>query len=273
MIRPATPADLPAIEAFLAPRAATSMFLRSNIARHGVEGGDHPHATRIHISLADGAVRAVFGRTSGGMLMLQAPDDYPAIADWAGTLRGAPVAGMTGDPGQIAVLRTAIALPAGRVARDVTEPLMTLALDHLPGLPSGMSLRPADAADIPLLSDWFAGYLAETGLVGLNDDPRTRAAAAPGGSTRLLVRDGRPVAMAALNARAGTDVQVGGVYTPPPLRGRGLARTAIATLLAEAQAHGAARAFLFSNNDAATRAYAALGFATTGSYRIVLLSP
>jgi predicted GNAT family acetyltransferase len=276
MIRPATEADLPEIEAFLAARAASSMFLRGNIARHGLTGGAHRHATVVHVGAVDGAIAAVFGLTTDGMLLLQAPAPGDAfIAEWAAGVRELPLAGVTGDAAQVAVLAAALDLPGGTFTVDHNEPLMELALGDLLPPPPGLTLRPACDADIPLLTGWFAAYLADTGLAPHGDpalaaQAEARARDAVGGPVRLLCRDGSPVAMAAINARAGHDVQVGGVFVPQALRGAGLGRAATATVLAEARAGGARRACLFANNVAACRAYAALGFRTVGQYRILL---
>jgi GNAT superfamily N-acetyltransferase len=252
------------------------MFLRSNIARHGLTGGAHRHATAVHVAPADGAIAAVFGRTTDGMLLLQAPPPGDAfIAPWAAGVRGLPLAGITGDAGQVAALVAALDLPGGTCAVDHTEPLMEMALADLPAPLPGLTLRPAGKADIPLLTDWFAGYLIDTGLAPSGDaalasQAAGRAQDAVGGAVRLLCRGQSAIGMAAINARAGSDVQVGGVFVPRGLRGQGLGRAATAAVLAEARGQGAQRACLFANNAAAVRAYAALGFRTVGQYRILL---
>jgi predicted GNAT family acetyltransferase len=55
-------------------------------------------------------------------------------------------------------------------------------------------------------------------------------------------------------------VQVGGVYTPPALRGKGHARLALALHLAEARGKGVGRAILYAFSEPAARAYRAIGF-------------
>jgi predicted GNAT family acetyltransferase len=50
-----------------------------------------------------------------------------------------------------------------------------------------------------------------------------------------------------------------------------LARKVTRALLAEARASGAREAILFSNNDAASRAYRSIGFEQVGQYRIAFL--
>lgn len=76
MIRPARPArsgDEPAIEAFLAGHPDSLMFLRANLAWHGLGPGSHAHATTYHLAPSSGPVRAAFGVARNGFMMVQAP--------------------------------------------------------------------------------------------------------------------------------------------------------------------------------------------------------
>jgi predicted GNAT family acetyltransferase len=60
---------------------------------------------------------------------------------------------------------------------------------------------------------------------------------------------------------------------PPPLRGKGYARCAVAGSLLDARAQGATRAVLFTqeSNAAAIRSYQLLGFDRCGEYGLQLL--
>ncbi|WP_373049698.1 hypothetical protein [Thalassovita aquimarina] len=73
MIRQARPGEEVEIEAFLAGYADSSMFLRGNLAEHGLDERDHPHGTAFFRSPVTGPVKAMFGRTNKGFLMCQAP--------------------------------------------------------------------------------------------------------------------------------------------------------------------------------------------------------
>jgi predicted GNAT family acetyltransferase len=66
-------------------------------------------------------------------------------------------------------------------------------------------------------------------------------------------------------------VQLGGIYTPPELRGRGYAKAAVDASLLAAIERGATRAVLFTNNPSAARSYEAVGFRRLGDYGLVLL--
>ena len=132
------------------------------------------------------------------------------------------------------------------------------------------------AEDLEALEPWFAAYLVDTDQA----DATKAAELAPGraradlttSQVRILVEEGRPVAMANLNAVVGQHVQVGGVYVPDEERGRGLAGRITIALLQEARDKGATTAVLFANNPPAARAYEAIGFQQIGWYGIALLA-
>ena len=87
---------------------------------------------------------------------------------------------------------------------------------------------------------------------------------------RFLMIDGTPAAMTGFNAVLPDIVQVGGVYTPPSARNRGLARHAVALHLAEARDAGVSRATLFAATNAAVACYRPLGFERIGDFALVL---
>jgi predicted GNAT family acetyltransferase len=91
------------------------------------------------------------------------------------------------------------------------------------------------------------------------------------GSRWLLEQDGWPVASTGFNARLPDVVQIGGVYTPPALRGRGYARAAVAGSLLAVRETGVRRAVLFTgtDNEPARRTYLALGFRVVGDFGFV----
>jgi GNAT superfamily N-acetyltransferase len=271
MIRSALPGDEAALEGFLAQYPATSMFLRGNLAAHGLGASDSPNATTYHLYPAEGPIRAVLGLTQTGMALCQLADTPEALASLAPALEGQRIIGLSGDAAQIGLLIDALDLGQADFRMNHVEPLFHLDLARLH--PSENIIRQPVAEDQPLIANWFRTYLIETGL-GL-DGPTVEERAAraiSAGFIRFLLEDVQPVAMAAINARAGTTVQVGGVFVPPEARNRGLGRRVTRALLADARAGGATDAFLFSNNEAATKAYLSLGFTQIGTYRIALLT-
>jgi GNAT superfamily N-acetyltransferase len=270
-MRPATPADLPVILSLLRRHEQTSMFPLANLAGPGL-GGSGPLGMRVWLS-GDG--RGLVGLTNAGMLLPQ----WPGAADWSAAraaLAGATVGGASGPAGQVRALIAALGLADAPCQHDADEPGFALDLADL-RLPEGPGvLAPLDAAPQDLLFAWRAAYLVEV-LGAPAVQAAERAPAEVGrwrtaGSHRLLLVDGRPVALAGVNARLPDVVQVGGVYVPPDLRGKGLARRAVALLLDEMRATGVARAVLFSVSPAATRAYRAIGFRPAEPIGLVLFA-
>ena len=271
MIRKATQADAAAIEAFLVPHAETSMFLRGNLATHGVGQTDHPHSTDFYLWEESGGICGVFGATKQGNLMVQAPG-VPAEAfdGFACALDGCRVVGMTGPPDMVRAVLEACGLTETPCSVNAREPLYALDLAVLTD--SQADLRAISDADVPQFTQWTRAYMLETGLSATEEAAQEaaerRARMAVGGPARFLRENGAPVAMAAINASVADMVQVGGVYVPPELRGRGLGGRVTAALLAEARANGARKAILFAASEAAARVYETIGFRLIGAYAV-----
>lgn len=274
MIRRAEASDAARIEAFLAGHPETSMFLRGNLEAHGIGKSDHDHACDYFLWPAEGPLRAVFGCSNNGFLMLQCPGrEAEALAAAARALTGRQVQGLTGDAAQARLWLEALGL-SGRLKVDHVEPLYDLDLQDMPR--ADLVWRQPEAGDEALLAAWFQGYEADTGT-GAAGTPQAAEVARDrarrtieAGICQLLLEAGRPVGMAAVNARVKDIVQVGGVYVPPEARNRGAGRRVVQALLMQAEADGARRAILFSNNEAASRAYEAIGFRRVGDYLVAL---
>lgn len=275
-MRRAGEGDSAAIEAFLARHPDSSMFLRSNLAAFGTGGTGHRNATVFHLSEEAGAIAGVFGRTAAGFLVCQAPGlGQDAFAAYARALDGQNIAAITGPPDQVARLTAALALRDDTFVCNRDEPLYRLDLAAL--APVSEEIRAPEAGDVAMLSEWFLHYVIDSGLAaGTESDgkaARDRAAAAVGSDRiRLLIENGRPVAMSGINAAAGGMIQLGGVFAPRDRRNRGLARRAVAAQLTEARAAGTKTAVLFAASAAACRAYEAVGFRRVGAYRLALLA-
>jgi len=82
--------------------------------------------------------------------------------------------------------------------------------------------------------------------------------------------DGRPVAKAGTNALTTRWAQIGGVYTRPEYRGRGLQKRLMAFLLARLSAQGKGSClFVKKSNVVAAGLYRSLGFEDQGDFTIV----
>jgi GNAT superfamily N-acetyltransferase len=274
IFRAAGPGDAPAVAGFLRARVASSMFLLGNLEAHGLFGAGHPHATRFLVARRDGGIAGVFGWTESGFLMCQAPGiDGAAAATVLRFLDGITMRGITGPEEQVATVVAALPFSAADWRLNRVEPLLRFDLAALDA--DGIATRAPRAGDRALLAEWYRAYLLETGGAAPAEaaaEAASRAAeAVDGGTLRLLLEDGAPAAMAAVNAQAGNAVQVGSVFVPPPLRGAGRAGRAVAGLLAHAAARGARQAVLFAASPAAARSYERIGFVRVGGYRVALL--
>lgn len=227
----------------------------------------HCHALHGWISEGSQGIIGFLGLSGAGFLMPQAPGaDWPAFRPH---LAGWQVAAVLGPKGQPHSLLEALGLGAAPRRRDCVETGFTLRLDALilPDV-TGCESVPLTAERADLVIRWRAAFMTEiSGLPADEAQPRAVADIArwvAADSHRLLLHSGQPVALSGFNARLPQVVQVGGVYTPPGLRGRGYARRAVALHLAEARAAGALRATLFAVSDVAASAYRAIGFRQAG---------
>ena len=280
ILREATRDDTLRLEAFLAKRYETSMFLRGNLRDYSIGRSNHPHAMRYLLREKGGAIQGVAAISNNGILMVQAPDGVAEIAQfmWEILPKDTAYTAMLGESGQIAKMREAFGLRDAPTTFDDVEPLFSLDLDNLlVPANSGASLRKPVSADVGVLEDWAFAYMVETGLGQDNAETRTKskrdvAERMKSGKLRVLVKNGDLVAQTAFNTVLPDTVQVSGVYTPPERRVRGYARLAVALHLAEARAAGVKNAVLFSADETAARAYRAIGFAQIGHYTITLFA-
>ncbi|MCW3780453.1 GNAT family N-acetyltransferase [Defluviimonas salinarum] len=270
-MRRAGPTDLPAIRAFLGARVERAMFPLSNLDRFGLDG-EADYAPSMWVAEQDGAVGGVLTVGRGGMVMPNLAGNDPAAA--IDILRGRAVSGLIGPMEEVRPLLAALGIAGYPATLDRDETHFALDLDDLT-VPEGEgSLATLAAADPEEMIRWRADYNVEAnGLPHVKAEKEARASYQSyiaAGSHRVLMAGGRPLATSGFNAFLPDIVQIGGVYTPPSLRGRGHARRVVALHLAEARARGVTRATLFSGSDMASRAYRAIGFRRIGQWTLVI---
>lgn len=276
MIREAGPEDRAALEALLLRRIDGAMFPLSNLRAYGLGRGDFPTADfrASRFWLVDG--RGVVGINRRGMLMALLEDGVD-LSGLRAALAGLLVSGAVGPVVSVRQTLAALGLDGVPKRLDRDEPGFALDLSEL-RVPdaAGAALVPASDALRDVLVAWRAEYHGDVlGTSGIEAEERAAediAGYIAEGTHRVLLIDGQPVAMTGFNARLPEIVQVGGVYTPPALRGRGYAKAAVALHLAEARDAGVGRAVLFAASDAAARAYLGIGFQPSLEFALVLLS-
>lgn len=272
MIRKASPEDAGAIAAFLTGHIETSMFLLGNLESHGIGNTGHPHGTTYFLRETGEGITGVFGAANGGFLMCQLPGLTAGEAQtYAHLLQGYTLRGMTGVVEQVDLILDALPLPRSDFPTFRADPLYALDLSRLEQ--GDAQIRPPQADDKPLLRHWMADYIVATGI---SAKPTREAVDSQisslfeGGRGRLLIEDGAPTAMTGINAKAGSAVQVGGVFVPERHRGQGRAGRLVAAHLNELKAQGVTRAILFAASADAAKAYERIGFTRCGDYRVAL---
>ena len=280
-IEPAHDEEIDAIQAYLASRGDTCMFIRSNLASAGLRWDGDALQGQYVIAWRDDAIVGVAAHYWNGMLLVQADAAIDELARSAVRHSGRRVTGFSGAVEQVRAARAALGLAEAHAQLDDEETLMALALDALvvpPPLARGdVSVRRATPGDRETLVPWRAAALVETKTEPGPAHATTAAEAwfdrgMRGERPWVATRAGEPVAMCAFNARVPDTVQVGAVYTPPALRNRGHARAVVSGALLDARAHGIARAILFTPRPDAVAAYRAIGFQTIGRFSLVLLA-
>jgi predicted GNAT family acetyltransferase len=277
-IRTLYEADRAEVERFLVRHADSSMFLRSNIWHCGFRyRGEHYEADYV-AALEAGCITAVIGHAWNGFLLVQAPVQAEELARAAVEASGREVTGFSGPREHVRRARAALGLSDRRCQLDADEDLYSLDLG---------SLRDPAASDEPItcraplqeelveLARWRIAYEVET-MGGASDhDEASRAkslaAQRDAGHSYVATTGAKLLSFSGFNAALPDIVQLGGIYTPPELRGRGYAKHAIASQLTAARTHGVTRAVLFTNNPNAARCYEALGFHRSGQFSLVLL--
>ena len=270
MIR-ATLADRAEVAGFLHHHLPIAMFPLAKLHRHGMAGG-HPRAMSFWLRKDRGAITDAAAISDAGFLFPVCPSQ--PWADLRAAMQGSRVAAILGEAGQVTGLRAALGLEQA-AGHATTEPHYDLPLTGLV-MPDtdGFTLRPLADAPRDLVIRWRRAYLLET-MLGQESDVDATAikdidSYLAADSHRVLFDGDTPVAMTGFNAVLPDAVQIGGVYTPPGLRSRGLARRAVALHLAQARAAGVTRAILFAASAAASTAYQAIGFRRIGTFAIVL---
>ncbi|MBE2222847.1 MAG: GNAT family N-acetyltransferase [Anaerolineae bacterium] len=283
--------DEAALEAFVLPRIASSMFLLGNMRMSGLTDNGKPYTGTYAAAFDEDEIVGAVAHFWNGNLIVQSPLAYLAklwqTAVSTGSVQSVsasnrPLQGIIGPSAQVEFILKFLEIEQDFIQVDDVENLYSLALADLvvpDGLRNGrLQSRRAELEDIDLLIQWRVEFNIE----GLNetDSPELRKQAQQ--SVERVVAEGRmwllldndvPVSTTAFNTAAAEAVQVGGVYTPPAYRSKGYARAAVAASLLDARNEGVQTGILFTgiHNYPAQKAYTALGFNHIGDYRILLL--
>lgn len=261
MIRRLGEQDREAVAALLKQSQFFNLYLLGNVEANGFD----EEFCEFWGDWQEGRLRGVINRYMNGWTVYGEAD-----ADWSSL--GAVVDGhplpaerLQDNPGGVASFLPYLKQYAlGTLTEDF---LMQLPMDglHPQSAPAGFDVRKATIEDLP-------------GLIGLFSDAGDMSRV-PAAVERPL-RDRRvwialsgqndPVAAALTNAETKDLAMIGGVYTKPEWRGRGLSQAVVSALCSELIGDGR-RPILYWHNPTAGRVYAKLGFCPLGTWRSVRL--
>jgi predicted GNAT family acetyltransferase len=274
--------DEVAVERFLATRSDSSMILLSNLRAAGLEYRGEPMQATWVGALEEARIVAVAAHCWNGKVIVQAPRELGRVVELAVAASGREVTGILGEWAQAVATREVLGLdakPSRFASRDLLFALDLARLRVPAALASGrVSSRRARRDDVDLLTRWRMAYNQELlGAVpgpGFESSCRAEMELAVELGGFLLEAEGGPVSYSGFNARLPECVQVGGVFTPPELRGAGFARSAVAGSLLAVASEGVVRSVLFTGDEnfAAQRAYAALGYEVVGDFGMILFA-
>ncbi len=221
----------------------------------------------------DGEVRFAAMRTHPHPLLaspLEA-DPAPLVELW---LQEDPeVEGVTSVPSTARAIAAAWAeRTGGTFRRALREAMHVLEEVRDPPRPAAGELRVAGPADRSLLVGWMRDFVLEAGVSGAAQvdaivDARMRR------DGLLVWEDGEPVSLVGVSREVAGVVRIGPVYTPPALRRRGYAGSAVAAVSRRALADGARRCMLYTDldNPTSNKIYAEVGYERTADWEEIAL--
>jgi RimJ/RimL family protein N-acetyltransferase len=231
---------------------------------------DHPELAPASFLVARAGRRVVataWWFLDGGDVHLSEVDDpeaIPVLADAVGDDIAevhAPVEHLDAFAGRL----------AARIGRRLERPIhgaeqRIFELAHV-APPHGVAGRLREAAphDRPRLVAWLSAFEAEAigGRPPEDADERMAAVSSrPGRSAFLWEVDGEPVSMCTVGGRTARGIRIGGVYTPPAVRGRGYASACVAAASQRQLDEGRSRCFLLTDlaNPTSNHIYQAIGY-------------
>ena len=277
------PGDEPALGRFCAAHPHTTLFFQNNVVTAGLVDRGAPYQGTYVAAFDGAAIVALAAHYWQGNVIVEAPVALEAVVGAAVAASGRAVSGLLGPWAQVCSARNALGLEDVAAYLDSADDLFALDLAALrvpePLARGGVTSRRPLEAEVPMLVAWRRDY--RTLYLQERDDDALLAKCRDE-IHRLhhqqhhfvLERDGDVVAYSAYNAATPSCVQIGGVWTPPGLRGRGFARAVVAGSLLAARELGVSLSVLFTqvDNHSAKAAYRALGYERIGDYGMVMLS-
>jgi ribosomal protein S18 acetylase RimI-like enzyme len=285
MIRYVENDDLERVRGFLEAHIDTSLFLLSNLALFGPRSGEAWNSGNYQLVEEDGEIVAVFCLTRRGNLVVQAGGRADLAEDImeACESESMKLSGVFGEwSTAAAVWNLLLADPwfePGHGFRDVLYRLSPVSDARSAATSAAVpevTVRALEPRDFGQWERLNTAYLAELSMPLPVVDAAHEAEFARRTRARWwwgAFSGPDLVATVGLNAAYGSVGQVGGVYTRPTDRQKGIARAAMRLLIRDSQHHHRfAKLILFTgeNNLGACRLYESLGFEAAGAFGLLL---
>jgi RimJ/RimL family protein N-acetyltransferase len=257
--------DRAALEVLLAHEPGYSIFLRASLDQVGLRGGTARYWGAFAHERLTAALMLVERRSA---LYALPGTDIWSLAEVAGAQ------GLEFAMGRADLMETTLAAnPHRRVERREDHIFAELAprwwLHRWPAPPAGAVVRCADGADVAALARLYTGAAGfeDLSAAQIYETLRTRVDLL---RTYLAAVDGEVVAAASTSAETHAAAMIGGVWTDPAWRGRGLS-TAVVAALSRALLRERRVPYLFYliDNVPAARVYARIGYRTIGRWTVV----
>lgn len=272
-------------ESYLALHEDTAMFLLGNLESFGPRAGPSANSGNFKLLLQGYSVVGVFCLAQRGNLLIQSsagPGAHPEILH-ACREEPTPLKGLLGEWGVASALWDALKSGSVIVRETFASKEILFSLepeDHTapPADPRG-ELRLLVETDFKAWKPLRIAFTAEEGIANDLTDAQLHAQFLSSVDRRVtwgLFENGKLVSVAALNAKTRELGQVGGVYTVPSHRRRGLSRRTMEKLLYDSKhLHQLRKIILFTGekNFPAQKLYESLSFARIGHYGIFFGDP
>ncbi|MBX3501955.1 MAG: GNAT family N-acetyltransferase [Alphaproteobacteria bacterium] len=274
------------LDAFLAARADTHLFLRFNLRQGGLtDEGRTYQGTWVGAIEDDPAtdtqrVLAAAAIFWNGRVLLQLPERASDVLDVLAAAAPRDFVEVSGPTAQVERSLMHLWLRDRPIVSRHDCSLMTLGAESFraPDVlgSAGIDFRPPMGEELALLGDWHAAFREELWGVPRSEendlDARQWVRRAHDLRQGMVVTvNDKPVAYAAATAKLDDWVNIGAVYVPPEMRGRDYAKCAVAGIVRDAQRDGVTHACLTAEKEmpASIGAYTAVGFQRAFDWTIV----
>lgn len=272
-------------DVFLEKSSETCMFMRSNIASAGLVYRGLRHQGDHFGAFKDNKLVGVIGHYWNGNVMIQANDGIKELADAIhknSFASGREIKGLLGPHDQAKIIIETLELTNWPKQLDSKEHLLAINLSDLqiPDLLNDPDffMREPTEQDRELMTQWRYEYELETGLSFESQETQRKVAQdveefMSNGRYWLFDYQDKTVALAGFNAVIEDTVQPGGIWVAPEHRDKGFAKAITASILKLARDRWQKKkSVIFTQNPAAKKAYAALGYKFFDHYALIMFS-